>query len=121
MEVQHADGSTIAVQVQGADRHGDGSRCGRWWGGCTSTQRCNTGLATYCLLLPINCTARLCCHASHSLLPSILPRWSLRVTVASAQPAAQQRPHLLQVLESSGAVHHDSSESEEEEDPADMQ
>lgn len=27
MEVQHADGSTVAVQVQGSDRHGDGSRC----------------------------------------------------------------------------------------------
>ena len=46
----------------------------------------------------------------------------LRVTVAFVQPASQQRPHLLQVLESIGTVHHDSSESEEEEaDPADMQ
>ena len=26
MEAQHDDGSTLAVQVQGADRHGDGSR-----------------------------------------------------------------------------------------------
>lgn len=28
MDAQHADGSSVAVQVQGADRHGDGSRCG---------------------------------------------------------------------------------------------
>lgn len=28
MHAQHADGSSIAVQVQGCDRHGDGSRCG---------------------------------------------------------------------------------------------
>lgn len=28
MDAQHADGSSIAVQVQGCDRHGDGSRCG---------------------------------------------------------------------------------------------
>ncbi|PRW21106.1 flagellar associated membrane [Chlorella sorokiniana] len=75
MDAQHVDGSTVAVQVQGCDRHGDGSR------------------------------------------------WTLRVTVAPVQPAGQQRPHLLQVLESTAADHHDSSESEEEEADhgADMQ
>ncbi len=45
------------------------------------------------------------------------------MTVASVQPAGQQRPHLLQVLDSVGTLHHDSSESEEEEeaDHGDMQ
>lgn len=55
-------------------------------------------------------------------VPPLPPRWMLRVTVAFVQPASQQRPHLLQVLESIGTVHHDSSESEEEEaGPVDMQ
>ncbi|KAI7846027.1 hypothetical protein COHA_000564 [Chlorella ohadii] len=41
----------------------------------------------------------------------------------AVQPAGQQRPHLLQVLDSVGTLHHDSSESEEEEeaDHGDMQ
>lgn len=60
----------------------------------------------------------------HHPAPPVLPlhphlRWALRVTVASAQPAAV-RPSLLEVLEGRGGHRHhsagDSSESDDGED-----
>lgn len=106
MELQHADGSTVAVQVQGCDRHGDGSRCagGRragWLLGA-ERQRCS-GHDCHGVPHPPACPA-----TSH-------PRWALRVTVASVQPAAA-RPSLLEVLEGRGGHRHHSAGDSESDD-----
>lgn len=121
MEVQHSDGSTVAVQVQGSDRHGDGSRWARQPRGemahLVGAQQCGYAV---CCCLRAGPTNRDPSPWRPSCPAHARPRWTLRVTVAPVQPAGQQRPNLLQVLDSTGAHRHPTaSESEEEGEHAD--
>ena len=135
MEALHFDRSRMLVQVQGVDKHGDGSRWAGGWveAGWKSTARAGWeegGGRALPSRPPASTALHEGCWLHHTccLHPRPLPdcRWVLRVVMQPVQPAAAGRLSLVQALDAfgktaAGAAASEHSSRSTSPEPADFQ